>query len=222
MKRKLSNASPGAYPKKRRTDKQHAAASRSSKLAKIGAELKYNDLTLNTDASTTSTEVPMTTIGTGTTGILRDGLKVLLRSVEYRINMANKALTQGNTVRVVLVLDKLAQAEQCTWGAGASVAEVYDAATTVARRNILSASRFVILSDETVVLNQDSGTGGAFAQCYLHRYIKIPAKYQLAVWSGSSATIPVSNALTLMYLGSTAAGATAVTVNGTARLRFNV
>lgn len=223
MKRKgTGHAKKPALKRQKSSKVQYTTSYDTRKLASIGAELKYNDLTLNVDANSTSVEVPLTTIGTGTTALLRTGLKVLVKSVEYRVRMTNSALTQANVVRFALVLDKLAQTEQCTWGTGAAVGEVFDAATVVARRNILSSSRFVVLAEDTFTINADSGTGGAPSQCQFHRYVKIPEKYRLVTWSGSSATIPVSNALTLMYLGSTAAGATDVNIEGTARVRFNV
>lgn len=204
--------------KRQRTTPTVAALAR--QVALSANEKKYNDMTLNQDANSTSVETPLTTFATGDTVLLRDGNKALIKSVHVKCRLTNSSLTQSNVVRFVLVCDKLAQAEQCIWGAAGSVADVFDAATVVARRNILSAERFVVLMDEVVVINAASGTGGAPSMAYFERFVKIPQSLQIVAWSGASATIPVKNAYTLMYLGSTAAGVSDVNVEGTVRVRF--
>lgn len=184
------------------------------------SEKKYNDLTLNQDANTTAVLTPLSSFATGDTVILRDGNKVLFKTIHIKCRLTNSALTQSNVVRFVLVVDKLAQAEQCQWGTASSVADVFDDVTVVARRNIQSAERFIVLMDEVITLNAMSGTGGAASMAYFERFVKIPPALQLVAWSGHSATIPIKNAYTLMYLGSTPAGISDVTVEGTVRVRW--
>lgn len=182
-------------------------------------ERKFNDVTLSADANTTPVKVALSTFATGDTALLRDGNKVLFKTIHIKCRLTNNAVGQSNTVRFVLVCDMLAQAEQCDWGDGTAVEDVFDAETVVARRNILSAERFKVLMDEVVVINQNSGTV-ITSQAYFERYIKIPLNFQLVAWSGASATIPVRNAYTLMYVGTTVAGTDDVGVQGTVRVRF--
>jgi len=220
MKRRASY-SPGAPPAKKGRQQAPPPVFVIDPYSKLESkERKYNDVTVNLDCNSTSTEVALSTFATGDSVLLRDGNKVIFKSFDMKLRLTNSALTQSNVCRFALVVDTFAQAEQATWGTGSSVAEVFDAATVVARRNILSAERFVVLMDEVVTLNAYGGTGAGPTQAYVHRHIKIPQKVALVAWSGASATIPVKNAYTLMYLGSTASGATDVTVEGTVRIRW--
>lgn len=220
MKRLRGPTKASTRPFKRPRQASKAPTRSKSTAAILKPELKFNDVTFNTDASTTSTEVALTTFAAGDTALLRDGNKAIIKSIDLKINCANSALTQNNTVRFVVVCDKLAQAEQCIWGDGTAVGHVFDDDTTVARRAVISASRFIVLMDEVIVLNQGSGTGGALEQAYFKKHIKVPEALRLASWGSSGSSIPVQNAFTLMYLGSTASGATDATVVGTARIRF--
>lgn len=211
MKRKASTStSQGSYKKKKPDYKRQKAVS-----VGIGQERKFNDVTVNTDASTTSTEVALTTFAAGDTALLRDGNKALVKSIELRINVANEAVTQNNTVRFVVVMDHQSNVAQCTWnGTGA----VFDAATTVARRLVANIPRFTILMDKTFTVNQ--GSDGAPQQLYFKKYIKVNPDTQLVCWQDGASGIPVTNAITLMYLGSTASGATDLDVQGTVRVNF--
>lgn len=221
MKRRASADTVSGRPTKKYKKSARAPTSgKKTYSVLLAPELKFNDVTINTDANTTSTEIALTTFAAGDTALQRDGNKAVIKSVEFRLRLTNSALTQSNVVRFALVVDKLAQGEQCIWGAGAAVQDVFDAATVVARRNVISAARFIVLKEVVVVLNDQAGTGGGPAQCYIHEFVKVPKDFQLAAWASGSATIPVTNALTLMYLGSTAAGVTDVNVEGTARVRF--
>jgi len=220
MKRKASTEKSAPITKKPALQRQGAVYMTPQQIALASNEKKYNDVTLNQDINATPVVTALSSFATGDTVALRDGNKAFFKSFDVKIAMTNTALTNSNIVRVVLVCDKLAQAEQCNWGTAASVADVFDAETVVARRNILSAERFIVLMDEVVVLNAQSGTGGAVSKAYLHRYVKVPPALQMAAWSGSSATIPVKNAFSLMYIGDTASGGTDVTVQGTVRARW--
>lgn len=202
--------------KKQRTSQP---ARKKSKKAFLGTELKFNDVSISTDASSTPVEVALTTFATGDTALTRDGNKALIKSIELKINYANEALTQNNTARFVLVCDKQANVTQATWFAAANT-DVYDSVGVTARRGVPTMSRFRILMDKTVVCNQGSGTGGALQQGYFKKFIKIPEDLQLCTWGASTAVIPTTNAFTLMYVGTTASGATDLDVVGTARIRF--
>lgn len=221
MKRKASSSINRPYKRPRPAIKrQPTVAALAKQVALNQNEKKYNDVTLNQDCNSTPVVTAVSTFGTGDTVLLRDGNKAIFKSFDIKVRITNSALTNSNVCRFVLVCDKLAQAEQCNWGTAASVADVFDAETITARRNILSAERFIVLMDEVIVLNELSGTGGATAKAYFHRYIKVPPTLQLVAWSGSSSTIPVKNAFSLLYLGDTASGISDCTIEGTVRVRW--
>lgn len=192
---------------------------RTRKLSSIPDEKKYNDVAITTDASTTETVVALTTIAAGDTALLRDGNKIICKSIELRINMANEAVTQSNTVRFVVVKSMQSNAAAPTWFTGAAGQDVFDASTVTARRAVETASRYRILMDETIVVNQMTGVAAsAPTQAYFHKFI--PLKNEMTTYATGAATIPITNAFYLMYVGSTASGATDLDIAGTARLRF--
>ena len=216
IERPTKKANVGRQPMQR----QPSVANLAKQVALAANEKKYNDVTLNQDANTTPVVTALSTFGTGDTVLLRDGNKAIFKSFDIKVKMTNNALTQSNVCRFVLVCDKLAQAEQCLWGTASSVADVFDAEAITARRNILSAERFIVLMDEVIVINELSGTGGAPAKAYFRRHIKVPPALQLVAWSGSSSTIPVKNAFSLLYMGDTVSGVTDVAIEGTVRVRW--
>lgn len=216
MKRKASTQT-GAAKKKPALERQgavygYAALTRKKSSLTLTPELKYNDVTFSTDATTTETVVSLTNFAAGDTALLRDGNKIQPKSLNLRVSFANEALTQSNLIRCVVVLDKQPNAVAPTY------ATVFDAATVVAQRQVATASRFTILCDDVVTLNALSGTGGAVSKAFWQRYISLPS--MITTYSGSAAAEPYTNGLYFMYLGDTAAGATDVDVVGSARLRF--
>lgn len=185
----------------------------------LAPELKYNDVTFNTDATTTPTVVSLTNFAAGDTALLRDGNKILTKSLNFRMQVANEALTQSNTIRCVVVVDKQPNGTAPTYS-GNVVTSVFDAQTITAQRQVSTQSRFHILKDEVFVLNQIGSTGGALSQAFWQAFVPIPAKYELAIFGDQNAGEPITNGLYFMYIGSTAAGVVDTDVVGTARLRF--
>lgn len=214
MKRKASDISKKGSAKKARPSFKRQGARLS-----LQQELKYNDVAIATDASTTETVVALTTFAAGDTALLRDGNKIIVKSIELRIALANEALTQANTVRFVVVKSMQANAAAPTWFVGTLTTDVFDASTVTARRAVATASRFKIIMDKTIVVNQEGGTGAALSQEYLHKYIPI-VREEITQFGSEASGIPITNAYYLMYVGSTASGATDLDVVGTARLRF--
>lgn len=219
MKRKSSVSSQGRYTKKSKPSSK-PSYKRQNASSMLKPELKFNDVAVTGDASTTETVVALTSFAAGDTALLRDGNKIIAKSLDVRLLIGNEALTQNNTVRFVIVCAYQANAAASTWFTGVAGLDAYDASTVTARRAVETVTRYKVLMDETVVLNQTSGTGGALQQAYLHRYVKIPKDCQLAQYASSASSIPITNSLSLMYVGSTASGATDVDVVGTVRLRF--
>lgn len=218
MKRKASALGKGSKPKLARQGASRNLQTGRRQLS-IKPELKYNDVTINTDATATETVVALTTIAAGDTALLRDGNKIIVKSIEFRILVANEALTQGNAVRFALVKSMQANAAAPTWFVGTVTTDVFDASTVTARRSVVTASRYKVLMDEVIVVNQEGGTGAAVSQAYFHKYLKT-FKEEITQYGDGTASVPMTNAYYLMYVGSVAAGATDLDVAGTARLRF--
>lgn len=219
MKRKATTTKRPVLKRQKTTMLIVPTRRRQQKSMIIPDELKYNDVSISTDASTTETVVALTTFAAGDTALLRDGNKIVCKSIELRINMANEAVTQSNTVRFVLVKCMQCNATAPTWYQGGVLTDVFDASTVTARRAIISASRYRILMDETIVVNQMTGVAAsAPTQAYFHKYLKL--SQDVTQFFDGTAAVPMTNAYYLMYVGSTASGVTDLDIAGTARLRF--
>lgn len=186
--------------------------------AALAPELKFFDTAFNTDASTTGTIVSLNNMAAGDTALTRDGNKILCKSLNLRIAIQNESLTISSTVRVLVVVDKNANNANPSFAtAGTGVLE---AITPESQRRIDSISRFHCLMDETIVINAESGTGGAESKAFIERFIRIPEEFQLSQYLDGSAGVPVSNSLTLLYLSDQVSGVSDVNFVGTCRLRF--
>lgn len=212
MKRKAST-SQGQLSKKSKP----AAYKRQNAALMLGQELKFHDSAITSAANTTTAVVALSSMAAGDTAILRDGNRIMTKSLEVKLRLALDAITQNAVCRFVIVHDKNANASAITWSGALGV---FDAATPESQRNISTLSRYTILMDKIVVLNQGSGTGGAVQKGFIKKYVKINDDLQLASYLDSTASIPVSGSLALIYLSDVAAGATDVAVTGTCRLRF--
>lgn len=188
------------------------------RILSIPTELKFNDVAFATDATTTGTVVALNTFAAGDTALLRDGNKVAQRSLFLRVSYSLEALTAAARIRFLVVLDK--QANGVAPSIATALTGPLDAITMESQRRIDSMSRFMMLCDEVVTLNQPSGTGGALAKGYWEKYITLPTTAQIASFLDNTAAIPVTNGLSLMYFSDIAAGAADVDVSGTCRLRF--
>lgn len=179
----------------------------------IGEELKYNDVTVTGDVSTTPIVIALTTFASGDTALLRDGNKIICKSLEFKCLLVNETVA-SQYGRFVLVQCKQPNNAAPTW-AGTPATSVFDADTVTARRNVSTASLYTILMDTMVDMNQ---TSAVVQQGYWKKYVKLPDVITLFV-DGTSG-IPQTNAYYLMYCGSIASGAGDMDCNGTARLRF--
>jgi len=214
MKRQRSNSTTST-PVKRQKKYDRGSYKKKAAVA-LTDELKYNDVAITTDASTTETVVALTTFAAGDTALTRDGNKIICKSLDFKIAMANEATTQCNTVRFVLVQSMQANNTAPTWFVGVAGTDVFDASTVTARRSVNTASIYKILMDKVIVINQGNST--SLQQAYLKKFIKLPDV--VTTFISSSSGIPMTNAYYLMYVGSSAAGVVDVDVAGTARLRF--
>lgn len=201
-------------PKKKVYTKKPVYKRQSKIMSGIGEELKFNDATFNTDATTTPTIVGLNTFAAGDTAITRDGNRIKCRSLELRIRYQLEAITANALLRFVVVHDKNANSTAPTWTL------VFDSVDISSQRQIGALSRFTILMDKTITLNQLSSAGGV-QKGFLKKYIKIREEdLQLTSFADGSSAIPYSNSLTLMYVSDLSSGVADVDVNGTCRLRF--
>lgn len=181
----------------------------------IGEELKFNDASFNTDATTTPTVVDLNNFAAGDTAITRDGNRIMMRSVELRVRYQLEVITTNALMRFVVLIDKNANGAAPTW------LNVFDTATIESQRLVGNLSRYVILMDKVVPLNQSASNAGGVQKGFFKKYIKIKLpEIQLCSFGLSTASVPISNSLSLMYISDIAAGTADVDVSGTARLRF--
>lgn len=218
MKRKASYelmpTSKKVFVKKPVYKKQNASIG-----AAMSDELKFNDAAFNTDATTTPTVVDLNNFAAGDTAITRDGNRAMMRSIELRIRYSLEAITANGILRFVVVHDKNANGVAPTWN-GSTTTSVFDSATPESQRQVSTLSRFTILMDKVIPVNQSSSAGGV-QKGFFKKYIKIRTpELQLASWISGSATVPLSGSLSLMYISDLTAGVADVDIFGTSRLRF--
>uniref|UniRef100_UPI004047E422 hypothetical protein n=1 Tax=Yoonia sp. TaxID=2212373 RepID=UPI004047E422 len=107
MKRKASTQGGSAYKKPRLT-RQGGVYGAGLKKASVtlAAEKKFNDVSFATDATTTGTIVALNTIAAGDTALLRDGNKILCKTLYIKCNYVLEDIAQSALMRFMLVVDK--------------------------------------------------------------------------------------------------------------------
>ncbi len=184
-------------------------------LALGGPELKYHSVAFNTDATTTGTIVDLSTLAAGDTALLRDGNKINVKSFELRIAVEKEDIAPNATLRFLLVRDKQANIAAIPNITG----YVLDAITPQSLRAIGFLSRFDILMDKTMVLNQTNSTAGCLQKAFIKKYIKVRFDGITTFTDGTSA-VPASNSYSLIYFSDITAGATDINILGQCRMRF--
>lgn len=217
MKRKLSSTAKKPKPalKRQKTLVIQAVPVRASGLK---AELKFNDASFSTDATTTGAITALNNMAAGDTALLRDGNRIKMKSIQLRFTLENEAQNQNNAVRMMIVYDRnanLSTASIATAGTGP-----LDTITIQSLRQVATVSRFKVLWDKVYVLNSQSDTAGALCITHDEVFIKIPSDCQDTAFADGTAAAPISGNLLLMYFGNVAAGAGDVNVLGQARLRY--
>lgn len=181
----------------------------------LAPELKYHDTSFNTDATTTGTIVSLSSVAAGDTALLRDGNKISVRSFELRIALENEALSQNTIARFLLVRDRNANASAIT-----GVNLVLDTVTPQSLRLIPNLSRYDVLMDKTIVINNTSDTANCYQKAFFKKYVKIPTEDSLICYADGSAGVPITNSYSLLYLSDVASGVTDLNVLGQCRMRF--
>lgn len=219
MKRKASQQRSGPRPKLQRQGGVYGKAALKRKpSALLTQELKFNDFSNAGDISTTGVIVDMTTFAAGDTALLRDGNKILAKSIQLRGTFATESLAQNAIVRYMIIHDKNSN------GTAPTFAQVFSTTPIVTHvyslKSIANASRFTTLLDRTIVINNQSDTAGAFAKAYIDEYIKVPESCQLVAFADGTSAVPISGSLSLMIISDVATGITDVDSALLGRLRF--
>lgn len=220
MKRKASNQGQQGKPKLQRQGAvygEQALTGRrpsSAQLALLGEEVHFFDKTISDDATTTSVVLPLNTVVQGDTVADRQANKILMKALEIRILYSNEAITQNNRIRLLVVVDKQPNGAQC------ALSDVLEAEAIQAFPKVANKSRFKIIMDEVIVLNQSSSNAGGFEKGFFHKYIRIKPDLALSTFASSATAVPITNSLSIFYLGDVAAGATDVDMTVNCRLSF--
>lgn len=215
MKRKASTQGTQAF-KKPRLERQGAVYGKNltRRSALLGEEIHYFDKTISDDGTTTSVALPLNTIVQGDTIADRSANKILMKSLELRILYSNEAITQNNRVRVLVVLDKQPN------GAQAVLTDVLEAEAIISFPKIANKSRFKILADDVITLNQSGSAAGAFQKEFYHKYLKIKGDLALSTFASNATAVPITNGLTIFYVGDVVAGAADADMTVNCRLSF--
>lgn len=187
--------------------------------AGLKPELKMLDTDITTDATTTPVITSLNTLATGDTISTREANKIMMKSIELRIAYDNEDVTANNRLRIVVGIDKNANITNPSFF-GSATSSIFDGNTPLigALRQISTMSRFVILKDKVITLNQTSD--GALQKGFIKIYVKIPDEYQIASYQNSSSAVPMTNNLFLAYVGDEAAGVADMNFVARCRLRF--
>lgn len=217
MKRKATFQKQGTGKKAKTTTVVVALPQARTKKANvsIGVEKKFFDSVTVTDATTTTSVLNLNNMGAGDTALLRDGNKILCKSIQLRGSFSLEAVSANAIVRYMIVHDKNGN------GTAPTAAQVFEGTPAVqALKNIGNASRFVTLLDKTIVLNSTTTTATALQKEYISEYVKIPQNLQLAAYADGTAAVPITGSLSLLIISDLAAGAADVDVVVNTRLRF--
>lgn len=179
------------------------------------AELKFHDIDINsTNPIPTAGEIlaanaSLNVIAQGNTESQRIGRKLTIKSILWRMKfriLANTAAsTTEDSVRIILYLDK-----QCN-GAAAVVTDILETASFLSFNHLANSSRFVILMDKHIQLNQMAGGGDGTTEDYGAKGTRVQffKKCNIKIEYDDSATTGVltscrSNNLGVLFISSAA------------------
>lgn len=142
----------------------------------------------------------------------RNGREVTMRSIQFD---ARVTVTSGTGVdqfhRVIIVYDNQTNAAALT------AAQVLSVVNVTAPRNLENRRRFRIMMDKKIQLNA-SGEPGAQRLMRFYRRLRHPITFN----SGDAATVAdiTTGSMYVVVIGTEAAGATAGTIGGSCRIRY--
>lgn len=214
--RQASVTAPFKKPRQAGTFKQTVARKKTT--LQLEPELKFNDVAFTTDATTTGTIVPLNQMATGDTALLRDGNKILTKSVLLRIAIEQESVAQNLLIRFLVVLDRAPNGTDptiATAGTGP-----LDTITIQSLRRVDTIARFKILKDWVVEVNAGNDTATSLTEKYTECYLKLRDDIQITQFNGATSAAPMTNGLYLMYFSNVAAGVTDANISGQSRVRF--
>lgn len=173
------------YPRRRKRRRQ------------LDTELKFTDQTIDqTTVPTTGTIVnsgSILTIAEGNTSSTRDGRRITIKKVQYRLDLKWTGATVGDSeeiVRIIVYQDKQ------TNGATATAALLLQAVDFNSFRNIDNAARFRFLSDKTYMVGDDSAIPLTL-HCEEYIDCNIPVNYSSTTGAITEMT---SNNIGILYI----------------------
>lgn len=178
-----------------------------------GAEKKYNDTSLASGSilNLAGPAVPLLINGVaqGTDANQRVGRKINWDSILIRLRLTVGATPTSDSYRIMLVVDKQANA------AAATAANMLESTVFTTANNMANRARFVTLWDKKGVVTTGGDNSVVIEELYLRK------KFQ-TIYSGTGATIGdiTSGALYLLVFGSLAVTATQLVATGYIRLRY--
>ena len=175
-------------------------------------ELKAVDTSVNQSADTTGGVVLLSGIARGDDINQRTGREVTLRSIECRfLGRVTAGTGIDQQQRLLLVYDRQSN------GAAPTVADVLGSANVLYPRNLENRRRFKVLYDRYFQLNA-SGEPGSEKVFKFYRRLRHPMVFN----SGNAGTVAdiTSGAIHAVICGSAAPGATAGTIQGRVRIRY--
>jgi hypothetical protein len=176
-------------------------------------EIKYVDTSVNQVADTTGAVTLLNGLPRGDDVSERVGRKVVMTGLDLSlVSYVTPTTGIDQTHRYILVYDKQAN------GAAPAITDVLVSASTVALPNLNNRLRFVILADEIKALNASAEPGSYWATGMRKLRFNLSTIFN----SGDAGTVAdiQTGAFFLITLGSIAAGATAGTFSGRARIHY--
>lgn len=175
-------------------------------------EFKSVDTTIAVNSDTTGAIVLLNGIARGDDINERTGRQVTLRSVQLSLTFG---VVSGTGIdqyqRYMVVLDHQPN------GAALAITDVLDGVTVTHQRNLNNRKRFTVLMDKHYSLNA-SAESGSRRVSQMYRRLNTVVDFN----GGDAGTIAdiTTNSVYFISIGSVAAGATAGSVIGTARIRY--
>jgi len=177
------------------------------------AELKAVDTAVSGVADTTGYRVLLNGIARGDDIGQRIGRQVTMKYLELNVsNSVTAATGVDQTQRFLVVLDRQANATT------PAITDILVAVSPFSLTNLDNRNRFVILADKQYALNATAESGSKRTT-----RLRIPLRNSLETFNnGDAGTVAdiMTNSIHLVSVGTEAAGNTAGTITGNARLRY--
>lgn len=205
---------------KRKSDATAKPPKKKQKMSRsvtLAPELKFNDQTINTNSSNSGTIIPLNQMAAGDTALLRDGNKILNKSVQLRLLYQNLDAAVNTYHRLIVVYDRQPNGANPTIN-GATDGPL-DSTDPSALRNVSTVSRFKVLLDRSFEINNTGSAQLMYKEVI--EFVKVPSDCQMTAFQDGTSGPPINGGLYLMLIGDqTLASGDTASVNGFTRVRF--